>query len=109
MTLAAVALLALLVLGLGFRVWQLGRELAKLHHRLWNLERGRRPPHVEFERLHTEPEPPPPPRPAGADLEALVRERMRAGRKIEAVKAWREATGDSLQQSVEAVERIGRG
>lgn len=97
---------------LGLRLVRLERELAKLHHRLWNLERGVRSPAVEFEyheRAGAADAAAPPPRSPTPELEAQVRERLRAGRKIEAVKLWRAATGVGLKESVEAVERIGKG
>jgi ribosomal protein L7/L12 len=51
----------------------------------------------------TEPDAPAPRGPA-AEVENLIR----AGRKIEAIKAWRESTGQGLREAKEAVEAIER-
>jgi len=52
--------------------------------------------------------PQPPPRPLTPEVEERVRELMRARRKIEAIKAYREATGAGLKDSKEFVEELDR-
>lgn len=42
------------------------------------------------------------------ELEEDVCELLRAGKKIEAVKRFREATGTGLKEAKEAVEAVGR-
>jgi hypothetical protein len=52
--------------------------------------------------------PQPPLRPLTPDVEEQVRELMRARRKIDAIKAYREATGAGLKDSKHFVEDLAR-
>src|ERR1700730_15357880 len=47
--------------------------------------------------------------PAASDLEERVRSLLNQGRKIEAIKVFREATGAGLAEAKEAVEAVERG
>ncbi len=112
LTLGVAVLSAVVLLLLG-GVLTLRREVRKLHTRVWRLERGERAAPVDFVYAAPDDRPRPPERTlepiARAELEAQIQGRLRAGRKIEAVKLWRAATGDGLEASVAAVERIGKG
>jgi len=112
LTLGVAVLSAVVLLLLGW-VLTLRREVRKLNTRVWRLERGERAAPVDFVYAAPEDRPRPPERDlapvARADLEAQIQARLRAGRKIEAVKLWRAATGDGLEASVAAVERIKNG
>ena len=44
--------------------------------------------------------------PTGGDLEGRVRTLMAEGRKIEAIKVYREATGAGLKEAKDAVEAL---
>lgn len=52
---------------------------------------------------------PPPPEQPPAEKPASVLELLRAGRKIEAIKAYRESTGVGLKEAKDAVEAMERG
>jgi ribosomal protein L7/L12 len=43
------------------------------------------------------------------EFEPRVRELIAAGKKLEAIKVWREATGAGLAEAKDAVERLERG
>jgi len=55
------------------------------------------------------PEPAPHLTVAPADLEAQVRRQMQAGKKIEAIKIYRQTTGVGLKEAKDAVEALERG
>ena len=44
--------------------------------------------------------------PPSTDLEDEARELLRSGRKIQAIKLWRERTGMGLKEAKEAVEAL---
>jgi hypothetical protein len=66
---------------------------------LWN--RWRRRP-VFARELAALPPPPPPP----TELAARIRDLLAEGKKIQAIKHWRDVTGDGLRDAKQAVERI---
>ena len=96
---------ALVLLGRAtIQVSELRRRLGMLEHRVRGLETAGRPPPVEVRS---------PPAATAADravdqeaLREAVAERLRAGRKVEAVKLWRAATGQGLAEAKEAIDRI---
>lgn len=50
--------------------------------------------------------PEPAPRALGGEAAIVVREHLRAGRMIQAIKSYRDATGANLKEAKEAVEAI---
>jgi ribosomal protein L7/L12 len=52
--------------------------------------------------------PPPPPRDLTADEKSKIRELMRAGRKIDAIKEFRAMTGCGLKDAKDCVEAMER-
>ena len=78
-----------------------GEGLKEAKEAVEALERGQKP---AFSANH----PSSASQPAG-DLMARIEQELRAGRKIEAIKLYREFTGQGLKEAKEAVEAIERG